>query len=132
MTDEQAAGDVTADHVTMSGSGAGTVEAQTVEMEQAGAGLIVASESVDMHQAGAGAIVSDGETRMLQSGGGVLMTNEAEVTQSFVGLLAAREAHFDHESKVLCTWVEAAIFGAVFGIVAAAVDLAFRGCRRSG
>jgi hypothetical protein len=121
---------VSGDTVTLEQSFAKTVECAECRLEQAGAGLIVAGERVEMHQAGAGAVVSDGETRMLQSGTAAVVTNEAEVVQSFVGVLAAKEARLDAETRVLTTWREAAIFGVVFGVVAALVDVAFRGLWR--
>jgi hypothetical protein len=127
MSDQETRTDVSAEHVVLTNAGAGTVEADRVEMEQAGAALIIAGESVSMHESGAAAVVSDGEAKMLQSGSGVVLSESADVNQSFVGILAAREVTLGPESKVLATWVEAAVFGAVFGIVAALVDITFRG-----
>ena len=123
-------GDVSSEIVSIQSACARTIEADSVEMEQAGAGLIVAADSASLHQSGACAIIADGEAKLVQSGACVVVANEAEVTQGFVGVLAANEVELGPDTKVLATWREAVIFGAVFGVVAALVDVAFRGFRR--
>ena len=119
--------EVAADHVTIENAFAKSVECDSLEMERAGAGMIVAGGEVSMHRSGAGALVADGEMRLVQSGAAVMVANEAEVTQGFVGVLAATDVEFGPDTRVLATWREAVIFGVVFGVVAALVDLAFRG-----
>ena len=129
MTEEQAAGRPVQE--MMQEAFASTVEADTVDMESSGAALIVATDTVNMNQSGAAAIVSDGEAKLVQSGSAFVMSNEADLTQSFVGVLASREVTLGPDTKVLATWVEALIFGAAFGLVAAVADILFRGyCRR--
>lgn len=115
----------------LDGAFASTIEADNVTMDGSGAALVIASDTASLNQSGAAAIVSDGEAKLLQSGAAVVLTNDADVTQSFVGVLAARDVTLGPDTKVLATWVEAVVFGAVFGVVAALLDVALRGaCRR--
>ena len=131
MTDEKEHSQIEADHVSMESACAKSIDCETVEMQNAGACMIVSAGTASLHQSGAGVMVSDGEMKLVQSGAGVMVANETEVTQGFVGVLAAREVELGPDTRVLATWQDALLFGAVFGIVAAVVDLAFRGfCRR--
>lgn len=123
-------GDITGEQVTLSQSCAASVEATDARLDKSAAGLVIGSEQVHVHQSGVAAVVSDGETRMLQSASCVTIADKAEVTQGFVGVLAANEVEFGPDTKVLTTWREAAIFGVVFGVVAAIIDLSFRSLRR--
>ncbi len=123
--------DVFADSMSLERTCVGSVECGSLEMDTAGAGLVICSGPASLHRSGAGALVADGEMRLLQSGAAVMIANEAEVTLAVIGILAANEVELGPDTKVLATWREALIFGAVFGVIAAVVDLAFRGiCRR--
>ncbi len=131
VNDDRMSDEVAADHVAVEGGCVRSVECDSFEMERAGAAMVVAGGEVSIHRSGAGVVVADGEMRLMQSGAAVMVANEAEVTQGFVGILAATDVEFGPDTKILATWREAVIFGVVFGVVAAVVDLAFRGsCRR--
>jgi hypothetical protein len=130
----EASADVSAEHVTLEGGFVQSVECETLEMSNSGAGLMTISGRSEMSQSGAGLIVADDEIEMFQAGCGVAVANRADVKQGFVGVLAASEARFDDESRVLITARDAmilgAVFGAVFGVVAAAFDFLIRGSMR--
>jgi hypothetical protein len=126
--------DVVAERVTVEGGFVQSVECEILEMQGAGAGLITVSGRTEMSQSGAALIVADDEIELSQAGCGVAVANRADVTQGFVGVLAASEARFEDESRVLITARDAmilgAVFGAVFGFVAAALDFLIRGTMR--
>ncbi len=126
--------EVVAERVTVEGGFVQSVECETLEMQGAGAGLITVSGRSEMAQSGAALIVADDEIEMFQAGCGVAVANRAEVKQGFIGVLAASEARFDDESRVLITARDAMIFGAVlgavFGLVAAGLDFLIRGTMR--
>ena len=126
--------DVIAERVTVEGGFVQSVECETLEMQGAGAGLITVSGRSEMSQSGAALIVADDEIELFQAGCAVAVANRADIKQGFVGVLAASEARFEDESRVLITARDAmilgAVFGAVFGLIAAGLDLLVSGTMR--
>ncbi len=67
-----------------------------------------------------------GNLDMANGGAMVMMTNEASVKNSFVGVLLSSDTKLDEGSRVLLDTKQAIAFGAAFGAVFALLSLVFR------
>jgi hypothetical protein len=110
-------GDVTAGTVVIRQAGARSVQAREVAVRQGGLGRVEA-DAVSVTQGGIGVVLSHDETTLQQAGAGVVMTRLAQVNDSAIGILIAREVQ-PHNVRVLFGVREALAFGAAAGAVLA-------------
>ena len=108
----QAEGDVT---VSESGSLA-MVAGGNLEVKEGGAGFVVAGGDVSLSYGGTGTLIAGGSAELSESTVGQMFTVEANVTGGRVGLLVAGRADL-HQSEVLMSVQQAAVLGAVAGLV---------------
>jgi hypothetical protein len=113
------AGDVVAGTVVLRQAGARSVKAHEVAVRQGGIGRVEA-DSVSVTQGGLGLALSHDETTLQQAGAGVIVTRIAQVNDSAVGFLIAREVRAQN-LRVLFGVREALAFGAAAGLALALV-----------
>jgi hypothetical protein len=113
------AGDVMAGTVVIRQAGAKSVKAREVAVRQGGIGRLEA-DNVTVTQGGVGMALSHDETTLQQAGAGVIVTRVAQISDSAVGFLLAREVH-PHNVRVLFGVREALAFGAAAGAALALV-----------
>jgi len=113
------AGDVAADTVVIRQAGARSVKAREVAVRQGGIGRLEA-DTVSVAQGGVGMALSHDETTLQQAGAGVIVTRVAQIRDSAVGFLIAREVH-PQNVRVLFGVREAAAFGTAAGLALALV-----------
>lgn len=117
------AGEVVADTVVIRQAGARSVKAREVTVRQGGIGRAEA-DSISITQGGLGLALSHDETKLQQAGAGAIVTRIAQVNDSAVGFLIARDVRAQN-LKVLFGVREALAFGAAAG-VALAIILGWR------
>ena len=110
-------GDVTAGTVVIRQAGARSVQAHEVAVRQGGLGRVEA-DAVSVSQGGIGVVLSHDETTLQQAGAGLVMTRVAQVKDSAIGILIAREVQ-PNNVRVLFGLREALAFGAAAGAVLA-------------
>jgi len=113
------AGDVVAGTVVIRQAGARSVKAREVAVRQGGIGRLEA-DTVSVAQGGVGMALSHDETTLQQAGAGVIVTRVAQISDSAVGFLIAREVH-PQNVRVLFGVREAVAFGAAAGLAVALV-----------
>jgi hypothetical protein len=113
------AGDVVAGTVVIRQAGARSVKAREVAVRQGGIGRLEA-DNVTVTQGGVGMALSHDETTLQQAGAGVIVTRVAQISDSAVGFLLAREIR-PHNVRVLFGVREAVAFGAAAGVALALV-----------
>jgi hypothetical protein len=113
------AGDVVAGTVVIRQAGARSVKAREVAVRQGGIGRLEA-DTVSVAQGGVGMALSHDETTLQQAGAGVIVTRVAQISDSAVGFLIAREIH-PQNVRVLFGVREAVAFGAAAGLALALV-----------
>ena len=113
------AGDVVAGTVVIRQAGARSVKAREVAVRQGGIGRLEA-DTVSVAQGGVGMALSHDETTLQQAGAGVIVTRVAQIRDSAVGFLIAREVH-PQNVRVLFGVREAVAFGAAAGLAVALV-----------
>ena len=119
------AGEVVADRVTIRQAGARSVQAREVAVRQGGIGRAEA-DAVTITQGGVGLVLSHDETTLQQASAGAVVTRLAQVTDSAVGVLVARDVRAQN-LRVLFGVREALAFGAAAGL---ALAVALRLSRR--
>lgn len=117
------AGEVVAGTVVIRQAGARSVKAREVTVRQGGIGRAEA-DAVSITQGGLGLALSHDETTLQHAGAGAIVTRIAQVNDSAVGFLIARDVRAQN-LKVLFGVREALAFGAAAG-VALAVILGWR------
>jgi hypothetical protein len=110
-------------------SALGVLSANSVGIHQGGAAVMVVDGDVSIDQGAAQVIVA--RSAGLERGGvGILVTGEADLARSWVGVMAARNATLSDDSRVIIDAKAALIIGALlfggFGLVALAVLMAGR------
>jgi len=101
---------------TLSSSGIGFAQADTLEMTASHASGVIVRQDVDMDQSGVQVMVTNGPVQMKQSGAVVMVTREAHLeNNSGVVFLIAQNVKGD--IRPLYGPKEAVIFGAVAGLV---------------
>ena len=113
------AGDVVAGTVVIRQAGARSVKAREVSVRQGGVGRVEA-DSISVTQGGLGLALSHDETTLSQAGAGAIVTRIAQVNDSTVGFLIAREVR-GQNIRVLFGAREALAFGAAAGLALALV-----------
>ena len=108
------AGDVIAGTVVIRQAGARSVKAREVTVRQGGVGRAEA-DAITITQGGLGLALSHDETTLTQAGAGVIVTRLAQVNDSKVGFLLAREVR-GQNLRVLFGVREALAFGAAAGL----------------
>ena len=111
--------DVTADTVVIRQAGARSVKAREVAVRQGGVGRMEA-DSISVTQGGVGLALSHDETTLQQAGAGAVVTRVAQINDSAVGFLIAREVR-PQNVRVLFGVREAAAFGTAAGLALALV-----------
>jgi hypothetical protein len=119
------AGEVVAPRVEIRQGGARAVRAHEVSVWQGGAGRVEAND-VSVTQGGIGMALSHDSTTLRHAGAGVVVTRAAQISDSNVGFLVARDVDATNV-RVLFGLREAIAFGAAAGAVLA---LAFGWHRR--
>src|SRR6186997_1736804 len=117
--------------VSISKAGAQTiVGGGNLRLEQGGGGRILAGGDVSIQQGGAGTLVSLGSVSIQQGGAVLALARNVDAGEgSFVGLALAPSVTVQPEGRVLAGPREAAIVGAVAGIVIGVVVAAARSRR---
>ena len=113
------AGDVMAGTVVIRQAGARSVKAREVAVRQGGIGRAEA-DAISITQGGLGIALSHDETTLSQAGAGAIVTRIAQVNDSAVGFLIAREVR-GQNIRVLFGAREALAFGAAAGLALALV-----------
>jgi hypothetical protein len=115
---------------SISASAIGIMSAGSVGLHQAGACVIVVDGDAAIEQGGAQLIVAQ-RVDMENAGACIMVSGEANVARSWVGLMAARNATISDDSRVIIDGRAALIIGGLLfgglGLVALAV---FLGARR--
>jgi len=114
--------------VSISKAGAQTiVSAGNLRLEQGGGGRILAGGDVAIQQGGAGTLVSLGGVSIQQGGAVVALARSVEAGEgSFIGLALAPSVTVQPGGRVLAGPREAAIVGAVAGLVIGGIAAAVR------
>ena len=112
-------GEVVASTVVLRQAGARAVKAREITVRQGGIGRAEA-DTISITQGGLGLALSHDETTLSQSGAGAVVTRIAQVNNSSVGFLIAREVR-GQNIRVLFGAREALAFGAAAGLALAAV-----------
>ncbi|HEV8614790.1 MAG TPA: hypothetical protein VGU22_04790 [Methylomirabilota bacterium] len=112
-------GDVVAGTVDIRQGGARSVRAREVSVWQGGVGRVEA-DVVSVTQGGIGMAVSHDATTLRQAGAGLVVTRAAQISNSTVGFLIAREVD-PRNVRVLFGVREALAFGAAAGAALAMV-----------
>ena len=120
------AGEIVAGTVVIRQAGARAVKAREVTVRQGGIGRAEA-DAITITQGGLGLALSHDETTLQQAGAGVIVTRLAQVNDSAVGILIAREVRAQN-LRVLFGVREALAFGAAAGL-ALALALGLRRAR---
>ena len=113
------AGEVVAGTVVIRQAGARAVKAREVTVRQGGIGRAEA-DTISITQGGLGLALSHDATTLSQAGAGAVVTRLAEVHDSAVGFLIAREVR-GQNIRVLFGAREALAFGAAAGLALALV-----------
>ena len=108
------AGEVVAGTVVVRQAGARSVKAREVTVRQGGIGRAEA-DTISITQGGLGLALSHDATTLSQAGAGAVITRLAEVNDSAVGFLIAREVR-GQNIRVLFGVREALAFGAAAGL----------------
>ena len=116
-TIQSEAGEVVAGTVIIRQAGARSVRAREVEVRQGGIGRAEA-DAITITQGGLGLALSHDETTLHQAGAGAIVTRLAQVNDSAVGFLIAREVRAQN-LRVLFGVREAVAFGAAAGLALA-------------
>ena len=111
------AGEVVADSVTMRQAGARSVRAREITVRQGGIGRAEA-DTISVSQGGVGLALSHDGTTLQQASAGAIVTRLAQVRDSAVGILVARDVHAQN-LRVLLGVREALAFGAAAGLALA-------------
>jgi len=111
------AGDVVAGTVVIRQAGARSVRAREVTVRQGGIGRVEA-DAISVTQGGLGLALSHDATTLQQAGAGAIVTRIAQVNDSAVGFLIAREVRAQN-LRVLFGVREALAFGAAAGLALA-------------
>ena len=86
------------------------------DINEGGAGLLIAGGDVTLSNGGAGNLLVGGSAELSEASAGQLVAMEANVSGGRIGLLVAGRANLE-QSEVLLTTQQAAVFGAVAGLV---------------
>jgi len=111
------AGEIVAENVTLRQAGARSVQAREVSVRQGGIARAEA-DAVTVTQGGVGLVLSHDETTLQQASAGAIVTRLAQVKDSAVGVLLARDVHAQN-LRVLFGVREALAFGAAAGLALA-------------
>ena len=111
------AGEVVAGTVVIRQAGARAVRAREVAVRQGGIGRAEA-DAISITQGGLGLALSHDETTLQQAGAGVVITRIAQVNDSAIGFLIARDVRAQN-LRVLFGVREALAFGAAAGLALA-------------
>jgi hypothetical protein len=107
------AGDVT---ITRGGAGL-AVAADSISLAQGGAVAFVSGGPMTVTQGGGQALVAGGPMTVTQGGGGILVTTQASVEQSVVGVLLCGRATLGDGARVLLDTRQAIAMGLALGLV---------------
>ena len=118
-TDRNDPGDVAADTVMIGQAGARSVRAHEVTVRQGGLGRVEA-DTISVTQGGVGLALCHDTATLQQAGAGAVVARLAQVNDSAVGFLLAREVRAQN-LRVLFGVREALAFGAAAGLALAAV-----------
>ena len=130
--DQAAVGGVLAQgDVSISKAGARTlVGGGNLRVEQGGGGMLLAGGDVAIQQSGAGTLLSLGGVSIQQGGAVMALTRSVELQDgSLLGLALAPSVTVQPGGRILAGPREAAIVGAVAGIVIGLIGAAARGRR---
>ncbi len=136
-------GEVSGQDVVFGPGLAGTVSAQgNANVSKSGALMIAAGNDVSVVGGGAFAIpvggdltlvnggaqtmIIGGNLDMANGGGGIMLTSQATVKNSFIGVVISGETQLEEGSRVLLDTKQALAFGAAFGAVFAALGWLLR------
>ncbi len=82
-----------------------------------GAALMPIGGNVDLVNGGAQTMIIGGNLDMANGVGGIMLTSQATVKNSFVGVVISGETQLEEGSRVLLDTKQALAFGAAFGAV---------------
>jgi len=108
----QAEGDV----ALSEGGSLAMVAGGNLDIREGGAGFLVAGGDVRVSNGGVGTLIAGGGAEFSEATVGQVVTIEANVTGGRVGLLVAGRANLE-QSEILISAQQAAVFGAVAGLV---------------
>ncbi len=97
-----------------------------VHLEDGAATSIMAGANVDVLNGGSGFITAGANVTITNGGGGIIACRQASVEQSTIGVLITGQVELGENNRVMFTTLQAAAFGAAFGLVVAALGIIFR------
>jgi len=99
------------------GGAAAMLAGDSMTVTQGGGSIMAAGNTMTVTQGGGQVLIAGRSMMVTQGGGGIMVAGQAKVEKGFVAVLISNQTVLDDGARVLLGMPQAAVLGALFGLV---------------